>query len=112
MLVAVAGLAVGWRGPLTNPTAAPTPDLVGSRLWVGLAVAAGLWELVALSQQPSLTQGSYAHPTVSVLLDSVLATHTGRSLVLLAWLGLGWFLLDATTLTPRPRPPLHAEGQR
>ena len=103
VLVAVAGLAVGWRGPLTTPTGVPTLDRDGSRLWVGLAVAAGLWELFALSQQPSFTQGSYAHPTVSVLMDSVLSTHAGRSLVLLGWLALGWFLLDATRVTPRSR---------
>ena len=94
---------MGWRGPLTTPTGVPTLDRVGSRLWVGLAVAAGLWELFALSQQPSFTQGSYAHPTVSVLMDSVLSTHAGRSLVLLGWLALGWFLLDATRVTPRSR---------
>ncbi len=103
VVVAIAGLAVGWRGPLTAPTPAPALDRVGSRLWVGLAVAAGLWELFALSRQPSLTQGSYAHPTVSVLMDSVLSTHAGRSLVVLAWLALGWFLLDATKVIPRSR---------
>ena len=105
VLVAVAGLATGWRGPLTTPTAEPAADRVGSRLWVGLGIAAGLWELLALSQQPSLTEGSYAHPTVSVLMDSVLASHAGRSLALLAWLALGWFLLEATTVAPRRQSP-------
>ena len=109
VLVAGAGLAVGWRGPLTAPTTGVL-DRVGSRLRVGLAVAAGLWELFALSQQPSLTQGSYAHPTLSVLMDSVLSTHAGRSLTLLAWLALGWYLLDATKVTPRSRSPLRTTG--
>jgi drug/metabolite transporter superfamily protein YnfA len=108
VLVGIAGLAAGWRGPLTTPTAVRAPDRVGSRLWVGLGVTAGLWELLALSQQPSLTEGSDAHPTVSVLMDSVLASHAGRSLALLAWLALGWFLLEATTVGPRPGSPRRA----
>jgi hypothetical protein len=110
VLVAIAGLAIAWRGPLTRPTARPAPDRVGTRLWVGLGIAAGLWELLALSRQPSLTQGSYAHPTVSVLMDSVLSTHAGRSLTLFAWLGLGWFLLNATKQTPMSRTALATSG--
>jgi hypothetical protein len=110
VLVAVAGLTVGWRAPLTTRAAAVTPDRIGTRLWVGLAVAAGLWELLALSQQPSLTRGSYAHPTISVLMDSVLSTHAGRSLTLLAWLALGWFLLLASGATSRARSPLLTTG--
>jgi hypothetical protein len=101
--VALAGLAVGWRGPLTAPVRAPVLDRVGTGLWVAVAVAAGLWELFALSQQPSLTLGSYDHPTVSVLMDSVLSTHLGRALALLAWLGLGWFLLGTTPLAAGSR---------
>jgi hypothetical protein len=55
-------------------------------------VGAGLWELVALLGQPDLVTGSWEHPTVSVLLDPVLATYPGRAAVLAGWLAGGWFL--------------------
>ena len=54
--------------------------------WVSLFIALGLWELSALLLQPTLTTDSYAHPTISVLTDPVLATHLGRSIALFAWL--------------------------
>ncbi|HCU95762.1 MAG TPA: hypothetical protein DHU96_24825 [Actinobacteria bacterium] len=72
----VAGLAtvvgIGWRGPLRprpDPGKLPVP---GAVLWAG-PLAAGVWELVALSLQPSLTTTSYAHPAISTLTDPVLA---------------------------------------
>ena len=56
-------------------------------------MAAGLWELSALVQQPSLTADSYAHPTISSLADPLLGSHPGRSLALAIWLGLGWLVV-------------------
>ena len=61
-------------------------------LWAGLLAAAGVWELVALSLQPSLTTTSYAHPAISTLTDPVLATHAGRSAALAIWVATGWLL--------------------
>ena len=55
--------------------------------------ALSLWELISLLLQPSLTTDSYAHPTISVLTDPVLASHPGRTIVLILWLAFGWFLL-------------------
>ena len=86
-------LLVGWRGPLR---ARPVPQRVGPRslrLWSAVLVTFGLWELSALLLQPSLERGSWAHPTISFLMESVLATHAGRTVTLLAWLALGWGLL-------------------
>ena len=57
-----------------------------------MVVALGLFELTNLLLQPSLTTDSYAHPTLSVMTDPVLASHPGRSAVLFLWLALGWFL--------------------
>jgi hypothetical protein len=97
--VAVAGLggavvAVGWRGPRHTRLAPPRPPAVGLTLWGAVFVAACLWELWSLLEQPNLATSSYAHPTISTLTDPALSTWTGRSIVLAAWLGLGWFLVE------------------
>jgi hypothetical protein len=97
--VAVAGLgmavvAIGWRGPRHTRPAQPGPPLTGLVLWGVLAVACCLWELWSLLEQPNLATSSYAHPTISTLTDPVLSTWAGRSVVLAAWLGLGWFLVE------------------
>jgi hypothetical protein len=86
---AAAGVAVAWRRPVTDgPDPAPVPA-AGAVVFVALA----LWELAALLLQPSLTTDSWAHPTISVLLDPILATHLGRTVVLSLWLASGWWLL-------------------
>jgi len=97
--VAVAGLgavvvAIGWRGPRHTRPAPPRPPLIGLALWGAVFVAACLWELWSLLEQPNLATSSYAHPTISTLTDPVLSTWAGRSVVLAAWLGLGWFLVE------------------
>ncbi len=80
-----------WPPPGTPPTAVPRR---GALVWAWWAVAACLWELGALLGQPSLTEGSRTHPTVSVLLDPVLATSPGRALLLAGWLVAGWWLCE------------------
>jgi len=97
--VAVMGLGavvvtIGWRGPRHTRPAPPRPPLVGLVLWGAVFVAACLWELWSLLEQPNLATSSYAHPTISTLTDPVLSTWAGRSIVLAAWLGLGWFLVE------------------
>jgi hypothetical protein len=87
-------VAIGWRGPRHNRPAQPRPLTVGLALWGVLAVACCLWELWSLLEQPNLATSSYAHPTISTLTDPVLGTWAGRSIVLAAWLGLGWFLVE------------------
>jgi hypothetical protein len=85
---------IGWRGPRRlRPVSGPLP-VAGTALWGGVFVAGCLWELTSLLQQPNLETGSYAHPTISTLTDPVLATMAGRAVVLAAWLGLGWFLVE------------------
>lgn len=93
VLPGVLVLASAWPGPLWPRPVPPRPRALGATLWAGLLVATGLWELTALLLQPNLRDGSYDHPTISYLMDTVLATSTGRALTLLAWLGLGAFLL-------------------
>lgn len=85
---------IGWRGPRRfRPDSGPLP-VAGTALWGGVFVVCCLWELTSLLQQPDLETGSYAHPTISTLTDPVLATTAGRAVVLAAWLGLGWFLVE------------------
>jgi hypothetical protein len=90
---ATAGVAVAWRRPASGgPDPAPVPA-AGAAAWALVFVAPALWELAALLLQPSLTTDSWAHPTISVLLDPILATHLGRAVVLSLWLASGWWLL-------------------
>jgi hypothetical protein len=95
LVPAAAGLFLGWRESPRPPLAAPTIRLSGVVAWAGVFVSLALWELAALLLQPSLTTDSNAHPTISVLTDAFLATHIGRSVTLLVWLALGWFLVTA-----------------
>lgn len=94
VLPGVLVVALGWRGPLWPRPVPSAPRPLGAALWAAVFVAAGGWELTALLQQPSLQDGSYAHPTVSFLMDTVLASHAGRTITLLAWLALGVLLLS------------------
>jgi hypothetical protein len=90
---AAAGVAVAWRRPAGDgPDPAPV-HAGGAAVWAVVFVALALWELAALLLQPSLTTTSWAHPTISVLLDPILATHLGRTVVLSLWLASGWWLL-------------------
>jgi hypothetical protein len=95
----VAGLGtgvviVGWGGP-TRQRAIPSRFArVGITVWGVLFVAASLWELGALLGQPDFETGSYAHPTISTLTDPLLSSALGRSVALMGWLALGFFLVD------------------
>lgn len=97
--VAVVGLGVavvvtGWRSPRDSRPAPVKLPATGLALWGLVLVAGCLWELSSLLEQPTLTTDSYAHPTISTLTDPVLSTWAGRSVILVAWLGLGWFLVE------------------
>jgi hypothetical protein len=93
VLPAAAVLALGWPRPGTSTTATAPLGALGATAWGALFLAACLLELTSLLLQPSFRTDSYAHPTISYLMDPLLASHAGRALGLLAWLGLGWFLL-------------------
>ncbi len=87
-------LILTWRNSFSPRPAVAALDPVGSIAWISAFVGLAIWELAALLLQPSLTTDSAAHPTISVLTDPVLATHPGRSIALLLWLGLGWFIMQ------------------
>lgn len=87
--LACLALVVSWPPPRSEP--APVPGR-GAVAWLAWAVLAGVWELIALLGQPTLMTGSSSHPTISVLLDPVLATYPGRVVVFAVWLAVGWHL--------------------
>ncbi|MFB3739787.1 MAG: hypothetical protein ACE14W_12605 [Candidatus Velamenicoccus archaeovorus] len=92
--VAVPGalaVAAAWRTP-AGP--APTPlDPVGKAAWLAVFLSLAAWEVQALLQQPSITTSSWDHPTLSTLMDPILAGHLGRSATMIVWLALGGYLL-------------------
>jgi hypothetical protein len=92
---AAVGIMLAWRGPLHPPGPVPEIQLGGALAWAGVFVTLGLYELTQLLLQPSLTTDSYAHPTISVMTDPVLASDPGRAIVLFVWLAVGWFLVTA-----------------
>jgi hypothetical protein len=105
LLPGTVALVVAWRGPLRDrPVPAPL-SRVSVAGWTAVLVLAGLWELTALLLQPDLQQGSLDHPTVSFVMDTVLAGHVGRTVTLLLWLALGWWLLGLA-------PARHGAGAR
>jgi hypothetical protein len=81
--VAIFALAWRYRGDTT-------PDPHDGRYlvaWTAWLVAVTGWELWALSMTPRST-----HPTLSSMINSAMETHPGRSIAVLAWLALGWWL--------------------
>jgi hypothetical protein len=86
----LAAVTLGW--PAGSGTAA-RPAGRGALIWLGWAVLVALWELRSLLEQPTWMTSSWAHPTISVLLDPVLATYAGRVVAFGGWLACGWFLV-------------------
>ncbi len=91
--VGAMAIAVTWRRPVREGPEQAKLDAVGAAVWAAPFLALGLLELTNLLLQPSLKADSYAHPTLSVLTDPILASHPGRSVALLMWLAVGWFLV-------------------
>jgi hypothetical protein len=87
-------VVVGWGGPVRRRVIPAKFGRAGVITWATLLVAAGLWELAALLQQPNIETSSYAHPTISTLTDPLLSTGLGRSFALLAWIAFGAFLVE------------------
>jgi len=85
---------IGWGGPTRQRVIPARFSRLGVLTWSTLLVAAGLWELSALLQQPNIETSSYAHPTISTLTDPLLATGPGRAVALLGWIALGAYLVE------------------
>lgn len=90
LLPAVAAFAL-YAEP-TRPSPAPVPTW-GLAAWMVVLLTLGLWELVNLLLQPSLTVGSYDHPTLSVLAEPYLAQPAWRTAGFVTWLAAGWYVV-------------------
>jgi len=87
VLTAIPALViVGLSLPRMVRTERPAP-VRGVGLWVGLATAVVLWELVAYVQSPR-----DEHPTLSSMLDALESNPLARAVLFVAWLALGWEL--------------------
>jgi len=85
---------VGWGGPTRQREIPARFSRTAVIPWTSLLVVGGLWELAALLGQPNIETGSYAHPTISTLTDPLLSSTPGRAFALLAWIALGFFLVE------------------
>lgn len=66
----------------------------GVAVWSTLLVTASAWEAYAFVRQPDRMRASYAHPTLSTLLDPALEHWPLRFAGWLVWLGVGWWLVS------------------
>jgi len=95
VLAGTTALVMAWWGPQDARGAIRPLEPVGIVAWSSVFVGLSLTELVSLLLQPSLHADSVAHPTLSKLADLPLASHTGRTIGLFAWLALGWYRVRA-----------------
>jgi hypothetical protein len=59
-----------------------------SQMWLGLVATTVAWEVYCFLSSPRS-----AHPTLSVLLDMLDATWSGKFVAFSLWLALGWYLV-------------------
>lgn len=78
-------LAMAWRLP--RPVSVPPVQRSVAVSWVCWLSAATGWELWALFNHPRVT-----YPTISSLINPLIETHSARSVAVVAWLALGWWL--------------------
>ncbi len=72
-------------------------------LWAVVAVGICVQELVSFAQQPTPTTGSHEHPTLSFLIEPLLASPLVRGCLLAGWLAGGYYLLRRAGLLGRAR---------
>lgn len=101
LAIALPGLLIlplAWR-----PRAAARPaERPGQAkwLWAGVLVLVCLWELISFLAQPDPQTDSYDHPTLSAILNPLFGSQTLRTVVLIAWLGIGLWLARRLTSAP------------
>jgi hypothetical protein len=89
--------------PLSAAGSAAGPPASGWWWWPLLAVAMCLWELSSFLQQPNSQTDSFAHPTMSSVIDPLLSDPVARAGVIVGWILLGVWLVRSILVTPRSR---------
>jgi hypothetical protein len=100
-LVALGAVWQVGRSPLQL---APPPDRARGRGWLTwpvLLVVGCLFELTNFALQPDPQTDSYAHPTVSAIVDPLLGWPPARAVVAAVWLAIGFWLVR-TIVRGRP----------
>ncbi len=72
---------------------APSPAGRGRLVWPGLLVSLAVYELYNFAHQPGVDIDSWAHPTISALVDPLLAGHVVRAVAAGLWLAGGFWLV-------------------
>lgn len=91
--VGAPALVWAWRVP-SRHRADKALSRSGLLAWLGAFSGLAIWELIALSFQPSLSVSSHDHPTLSTLAHPLFAHPAGRMVLLALWLAMGWYLLE------------------
>jgi hypothetical protein len=89
-------LAAVWRVGRSPLQLASRPDRGLGRAWLSwpvLLVVGCLFELVNFALQPNPQTDSYAHPTISALVDPLLGWAPARAVVAAVWLAIGFWLV-------------------
>lgn len=81
-------LRAGAGAPVLEPRPRP-----GTWVWVSLLLAACVVELGNFLTQPDAQTDNPDHPTVSAVVDPILGAHPARTVVAVAWVVVGWWLV-------------------
>lgn len=93
IMIAVAVLLVAWQ-PQPESIRLPEKAYTRSALsWSILAVALCVWEALAFIFSVTMPGGSDSYPTISVLLDPIVANFWGRAFFVSLWIAGGLALL-------------------
>jgi hypothetical protein len=87
--------------PLLTGLEAPASPGAAWRWWPVLGVTMCLWELASFLQQPDSQTDSFTHPTLSSVVDPLLAEPVLRSVVVVCWLLVGVWLVCGIVSGPR-----------
>jgi hypothetical protein len=91
MAVLVPGLTIFTLAIGRSPRRRPAPQAVGTQGVVAWAVP--LLSFCVMEIGNDLLGSTYAHPTLSILLDPVLDVHVWRSAGYFVWIWVGWALV-------------------
>lgn len=92
IVVGVLALLAVWRQGEPNPLESP-PVRWGALAWVALALAGCGWEIVSFVHEVNVDDVSIGHPTLSDMVEPLLAHQYVRWMALTAWIAAGYGLV-------------------